>query len=47
MKVLLAFLLVTFLIAIHAANRGKPSRAWVLLAMTFVVSLAYLTRRAY
>jgi hypothetical protein len=45
-KVLLVFLLLTFLFAIRAANRGRPSRIWVLLVVTVFVAASLMTRRA-
>jgi hypothetical protein len=44
-QVLLLFLLLTFLVAIWAANRGKPSRWWTLAIVTIVVAAAFYTRR--
>ena len=46
MKLLLLFLLATFLIAIWSANRGKPSRAWVLGLASLFVAVAFLSPRA-
>jgi hypothetical protein len=45
MKALLAFLLVTFLVAVYNANRSKPSRAWVLAIVSMFVSVAFLSQR--
>ena len=45
MRVLLLFLLLTFLIAIRAANRGRPSRWWTLAVFSVVVAAAFYTRR--
>jgi hypothetical protein len=44
-KVLLLFLLVTFLVAVWSANRGKPSRAWALAVVALFVGAAYLKQR--
>jgi hypothetical protein len=45
-KVLLLFFLATFMIAIHSANRGKPSRSWVLGIVAFGVAVLFLSPRA-
>jgi hypothetical protein len=45
-KVLLLFFLATFMIAIHSANRGKPSRAWLLGVVSFGVAVLFLSPRA-
>jgi hypothetical protein len=45
-KVLLLFLLLTFLFAIRAANRGRRSRIWILLVVTAFVATSLMTRRA-
>ena len=45
MKVVLAFLLGTFLIAVWSANRGKPSRAWALALFALFVSVLFLKQR--
>ena len=45
MKVLLAFLFLTFLFGIRAANRNRPSRVWLLLIVTVAVAAGYITRR--
>jgi len=44
-KVLLAFLLVTFLVAVWSANRGKPSRAWALAVFSVFVASLFLRQR--
>jgi hypothetical protein len=44
-KVLLLFLVATFFVAIHAANRGKPSRAWVLGVVSMFVAVLFLSPR--
>ena len=46
MKLLLSFVLATFLIAIWSANRAKPSRAWVLALVSTVVAVLFLSPRA-
>jgi hypothetical protein len=45
-KVLLLFVLATFAIAVRAANRGKPSRAWVLGLASLFVAVLFLSPRA-
>jgi len=45
MKVLLAFLLVTFLVAVWSANRGKPSRAWALALFSVLIASLFLKQR--
>jgi len=45
-KLLLLFFLATFMIAIRSANRGKPSRAWVLGVVAFGVAVLFLSPRA-
>ena len=45
MKVLLFFLLVTFLVAVWSANRAKPSRAWVLAIFSLFVAALFLRQR--
>jgi len=44
-KVLLTFLLATFLVAVWAANRGRPSRAWVLAIVSLFVGALFLKQR--
>jgi hypothetical protein len=46
-NLLLAFLILTFLVAVRAASKNKPSRAWVLLGVSFFVAFAYLAQRTY
>jgi hypothetical protein len=45
-KLLLFFLLTTFLVAIWSANRGRPSRAWVLALASFGLAVLFLSPRA-
>jgi hypothetical protein len=45
LKVLLAFLLVTFLVAVWSANRGRPSRAWALALFSLLVASLFLRQR--
>ena len=45
MKVLLLFLLATFLVAVWSANRGRPSRAWVLALASLFVAGMFLSQR--
>jgi hypothetical protein len=45
LKVLLAFLLVTFLVAVWSANRGKPSRAWALAVFSVLIASLFLRQR--
>jgi hypothetical protein len=44
-KVLLAFLLATFLIGVWGANRGRPSRAWVLGIVSVLLAVSFLSQR--
>jgi hypothetical protein len=44
-KVLLFFLLTTFLVAVWSANRGKPSRAWALALFALFVGALFLKQR--
>jgi hypothetical protein len=44
-KVLLAFLLMTFLVAVWSANRGRPSRAWLLAVFSVLVASLFLRQR--
>jgi hypothetical protein len=44
-KVLLTFLIVTFLVAIWSANRGKPSRAWALALFALFIGSLFLKQR--
>jgi uncharacterized membrane protein YeiB len=46
MKLLLAYLLVTFVLALRAARKPRTIPAWPLVIAAFVVGAAYLTRRA-
>ena len=45
MKLLLVYLLGTFFIAMHAAKRGKPSRAWVLGGAAMSVAVLFTSQR--
>jgi hypothetical protein len=45
MKVLLTFLVATFLVAVWSANRGKPSRAWVVALVSLFVGALFLKQR--
>jgi len=45
MKLLLAFLLITFLVAVWAANRSRPSRAWALAVFSVLVASLFLRQR--
>lgn len=42
MKLLLAFLLVTFILALRATRKGRQSLVWPLAIAAFVLSAAYL-----
>ncbi len=42
---LLLFLLVTFLVAVWSANRGRPSRAWVLALASLFLTTLFLSQR--
>jgi hypothetical protein len=44
-KVLLFYILTTFLVAVWAANRGKPSRAWVLGLFALFIGALFLRQR--
>jgi hypothetical protein len=44
-KLLLFFLVTTFLVAVWSANRGKPSRAWALAVFSFCVAALFLKQR--
>jgi hypothetical protein len=44
-KLLLLFLFATFFIAMRAAKRGKPSRAWVLAGACFFVAVLFTSPR--
>jgi hypothetical protein len=44
-KVLLLFILATFLLATRATRRGKYPRTWPLLLATVVVSASYYSLR--
>jgi hypothetical protein len=44
-KVLLTFLLATFFVAVWAANRGRPSRAWVLAVVSLFAAALFLKQR--
>jgi hypothetical protein len=45
MKVLLAYLLVTFVLALRSTRRGRPIPVWPLVIAAFVVGAAYLSRQ--
>ncbi len=45
MKVLLFFILTTFLVAVWAANRGKPSRAWALGLFALFIGTLFFRQR--
>jgi hypothetical protein len=45
-KLMLLFLLGTFILSLWWAKRDRPARAVTLLVVSFTVGLAYLTRRA-
>jgi hypothetical protein len=45
MKVLLLFLLLTMLLAIRGARRGKPARFWPVFIASVIVSAAFLSQR--
>jgi hypothetical protein len=44
-KVLLTFLLATFLLAVWSANHSRPSRAWSLAVVSLFVAAAFLSQR--
>jgi hypothetical protein len=46
MKLLLTYLLVTFVLALRAAHKRRPIPVWPLVIAAFFVGAAYLTRRA-
>jgi hypothetical protein len=46
MKLLLTYLLVTFVLALRTARRPRPTSVWPLVIAAFFVGAAYLTRRA-
>jgi lipopolysaccharide export LptBFGC system permease protein LptF len=46
MKLLLTYLLVTFVLALRTARKPRPILAWPLVIAAFFVGAAYLTRRA-
>jgi hypothetical protein len=45
MKVLLLFLMVTFLLAIRGGRRNRPIRTWPLVVASTVVGAAFLSLR--
>jgi hypothetical protein len=44
-KVLLLFILLTFLLAARATRRGRPIRAWSLLVVTVAVAASFYSLR--
>jgi hypothetical protein len=44
-KVVLAYILFVFFVAIWAANRQRPSRAWVLILVALSTSVLFLSPR--
>jgi hypothetical protein len=45
MKVVLAYILFIFFVAMWAANRERPSRAWALSLLALSTSLLFLSPR--
>jgi hypothetical protein len=45
MKVILTFLMATFLVAVWASNRSRPSRAWLLAVVSLFVGALFLKQR--
>jgi hypothetical protein len=45
-KLMLLFLLGTFIVSLWWAKRARPARVVPLLAVAFVVGMAYLSQRA-
>ena len=45
MKLLLAYLLVTFIVAMRATRKGREVLVWPLVIAAFVVGAAYIKQR--
>ena len=45
MKVMLLFLLGSFIVSLWWAKRARPARAWIVLVISFFVGVAFLSQQ--